>query len=282
MVSGMVGQAARAAHTIASAIPVLPLVGSGMMVSGPKQTGLFGGVDQRHPMRSLTLPAGLNDSNHHLAPARRSRRSRTNGVDPVSSVMSLAILVICPPFAFRLAAAHRAVRRCRTRTVARPRRFHRRCAGPPPGRCRSRRRCCRRRTRDGRSSRPIRRRIGCAQWCPARTAMPSALSALPTSMGSCPASTKDNTLALWSAVPTMRTPGMAARRGGVLEQGVLVGRDPFDAHLSTYNAALRRGHRIGDIAGARLELVRQTLIDPRARWSRRRSCCRRPARRRLG
>ena len=46
-------------------------------------------------------------------------------------------------------------------------------------------RCCRTPATDARSP-PARsrRRIGCAQWCPARTAMPSWFSASPTSIGS--------------------------------------------------------------------------------------------------
>ena len=43
--------------------------------------------------------------------------------------------------------------------------------------------------------------------------MPSLFWALPTSISSCPARTNDRTLALWSAVPTGRSPGMSASRG---------------------------------------------------------------------
>ena len=108
------------------------------------------------PMRSLTLPGRVErlPAWHHLRsgsvghPAQPHQR-----VDPVSSGdVAWAILVICPPFAFRLAAA--SVPSAGVVPGRLPGRgaSRRRCAGPPPGKVSIRRRCCRRRTRDGRSS----------------------------------------------------------------------------------------------------------------------------------
>jgi len=51
-----------AAQTIACAIPVLPLVGFRMIVSGFDQSRLFGGVNHRHTDAVLDACAGLNAS----------------------------------------------------------------------------------------------------------------------------------------------------------------------------------------------------------------------------
>ena len=98
IVSGMVSthRYPRAAHTMARAIPVLPLVGSRMIVSGLIRPACSAASIMDTPMRSFTLPAGLNDSSlaatSATAPAV-TRRSRTSGVFPISSVMSSAILI---------------------------------------------------------------------------------------------------------------------------------------------------------------------------------------------
>src|ERR1700761_4016781 len=104
IVSGIVSahRYPRAAHTMASAMPVLPLVGSRMMVSGLISPAFSAASIMATPIRSLTLPAGLKDSSlaatSATAPAV-TRRNRTRGVFPVSSVMSLAmpmfLLLIC-------------------------------------------------------------------------------------------------------------------------------------------------------------------------------------------
>ena len=98
IVSGMVSthRYPRAAHTIARAIPVLPLVGSTTMVSGLIRPAFSAASIIATPMRSLTLADGLKDSSfpRTSAPAPSvTWRSRTSGVLPVSSVMSLAILL---------------------------------------------------------------------------------------------------------------------------------------------------------------------------------------------
>jgi hypothetical protein len=64
MVSGMVRTILipRAAQTIASAMPVLPLVGSTITVSGPINPASWAASIIATPIRSLTLPAGLKNS----------------------------------------------------------------------------------------------------------------------------------------------------------------------------------------------------------------------------
>ena len=64
IVSGIVSTIGmpRAAHTMASAIPVLPLVGSTTIVSGPMSPAAWAASIIETPMRSLTLLAGLKNS----------------------------------------------------------------------------------------------------------------------------------------------------------------------------------------------------------------------------
>ena len=95
IVSGIVSthRYPRAAHTIASEIPVLPLVGSRMIVSGRICPACSAASIIATPMRSFTLAAGLKDSSFATtsAPAPSvTRRSRTSGVPPTSCVMSSA------------------------------------------------------------------------------------------------------------------------------------------------------------------------------------------------
>ena len=79
-----------AAHTKAKAIPVLPLVGSTMVVSGPIRPSASKASIMDQPMRSLTEPRGFMNS--HLP--RISARTpwawaildmRTSGVLPMVS-----------------------------------------------------------------------------------------------------------------------------------------------------------------------------------------------------
>ena len=84
----------RAAHTMASAMPVLPLVGSTMTVSGPISPASWAASIIATPMRSLTELAGLKNSSLAAtsAPAPSvTFRIRTSGVWPTSSVMSFAM-----------------------------------------------------------------------------------------------------------------------------------------------------------------------------------------------
>src|ERR1035437_3609771 len=80
---------------MARAMPVLPLVGSTSVVRPGAMTPACSAasiIDR--PMRSLTLPPGLNDSSLPtiVAPLRsESVRSRTSGVPPISLVMSSAM-----------------------------------------------------------------------------------------------------------------------------------------------------------------------------------------------
>ena len=71
-------------------MPVLPLVGSTIMVSTPILPARSAASIIARPMRSLTLESGLKNS--HLAntvacPAGISRLMRTSGVPPMVSVM---------------------------------------------------------------------------------------------------------------------------------------------------------------------------------------------------
>ena len=96
MVSGMVRMIGipRAAHTMARAIPVLPLVGSTMMVSSVMAPAAIAASTIEAPMRSFTLEPGLKNSSLATTSATTSSaigRTRTRGVLPISSVMSLAI-----------------------------------------------------------------------------------------------------------------------------------------------------------------------------------------------
>ncbi len=77
-----------AAHTKASAIPVLPLVGSMITVSGPILPSASSASIIDQPMRSLTEDSGLKNS--HLPRmsastpyASASRDRRTSGVAPI-------------------------------------------------------------------------------------------------------------------------------------------------------------------------------------------------------
>src|SRR6188768_3406528 len=96
MLSGMVRMSLYplAAHTNASAMPVLPLVGSTMTVSRSIFPSRSAASIIATPMRSLTLESGLKNS--HLASTTACSRGitrliRTSGVPPMVSVMSLKI-----------------------------------------------------------------------------------------------------------------------------------------------------------------------------------------------
>ena len=91
--------------------------------------------------------------------------------------------------------------------------------------------------------------------------MPSALSALPTSSGSWPASTNDSTLAFSvCGADQADAVDVGQSRSGVLEQCMLVGRDAFDANPFDVAQRLAETDGVGDVAGARLELVGRPLI----------------------
>ena len=82
---------------MANAIPVLPLVGSKTMVSGPMSWAFSAAFNMATPILSFTLCAGLKLSS--LATTRAStcsvnRRRRTRGVFPTSSVTSSAMAAI--------------------------------------------------------------------------------------------------------------------------------------------------------------------------------------------
>ena len=88
----------RAALTNASATPVLPLVGSRMIVSFLISPRFSASSIIATPIRSLTLLIGLNDSSlaSTVAPAPLVRRfSRTSGVLPIVAVIFSYIFVHC-------------------------------------------------------------------------------------------------------------------------------------------------------------------------------------------
>ena len=96
MVSGMMNAhlMPRAAQTMARPMPVLPLVGSSTMVSGLMRPCFSSASTIDTPMRSFTLCAGLKYSSLHAMVASipaATRLSRTSGVLPISSVVSLAM-----------------------------------------------------------------------------------------------------------------------------------------------------------------------------------------------
>src|ERR1700733_11243776 len=102
MVSGMVNTSRypRAAATCASAMPVFPLVGSRMMVSGLIRPASSAASIRATPSRSFTLAAGLKDSSLATtsAPAPSvTRFNRTRGVLPISCVMFSAMLTVAIP-----------------------------------------------------------------------------------------------------------------------------------------------------------------------------------------
>ena len=89
-----------AAHTIASAIPVLPLVASTIVVRpGSIRPSASAASIIATPIRSFTLPPGLADSTfpyNCTPPPRRSlspsiRGNSTSGVSPTSSAMLIGI-----------------------------------------------------------------------------------------------------------------------------------------------------------------------------------------------
>ena len=88
-----------AAHTIASAIPVLPLVASTIVVRpGSIRPSASAASIIATPIRSFTLPPGLADSTfpYNRTPSLRSLSpsspgSSTSGVSPTSSAMLIGI-----------------------------------------------------------------------------------------------------------------------------------------------------------------------------------------------
>ena len=78
-------------------MPVLPLVGSTMRVSGVMRPWASAASIMATPMRSLTLPRGFMDSSLAAMAAGRPRAmvfSRTRGVEPTACMMSGSIPVI--------------------------------------------------------------------------------------------------------------------------------------------------------------------------------------------
>jgi hypothetical protein len=81
---------------MASAMPVFPLVGSRMIVSGLIRPACSAASIMATPIRSFTLFAGLKNSNLATTSATApsvTRRSRTSGVPPTSCVTSSAMLM---------------------------------------------------------------------------------------------------------------------------------------------------------------------------------------------
>src|SRR5450432_1087366 len=122
---------------------------------------------------------------------------------------------------------------------------------------------------DGRTvaSCPNRRRMGCAQWCPARTAIPLRFRYWPMARGSCPASTNDTAPTRADGAPTRDSPGtdesparrldmrrcscaaIGERRRAGLEfrRQWSVGR-PLERHVLDHaSAALPRRHLLEDV-----------------------------------
>src|SRR5450759_1205247 len=86
----------RAAHTMARPMPVLPLVGSRMMVSGLIDPARSAASIIDRPIRSFTLCEGFWNSSLASTSATHpcvSRLMRTSGVLPISSVTLWAILM---------------------------------------------------------------------------------------------------------------------------------------------------------------------------------------------
>jgi hypothetical protein len=90
MSSGMVRMSRypRTAHTMASPMPVLPLVGSTTVAPGRNRPRRSASSIMETAMRSLTLPPGLSDSilpSTTALPGLGTRLSRIRGVAPTSS-----------------------------------------------------------------------------------------------------------------------------------------------------------------------------------------------------
>ena len=91
--------------------------------------------------------------------------------------------------------------------------------------------------------------------------MPSALSALPTSERFVAGQHEGQHAGLLLGGADQSHPGnVGQQRSGVLQQCVLVGRDPLDADLLDVAQRLAEPDGVGDVAGAGLELVRQPLV----------------------
>jgi len=89
----------RTAAVKANAIPVFPLVGSMMMLSGDNNPAFSAALIIATPIRSLTLCAGLKYSSFSTifaTPLTFNRLRRTSGVLPINSVMSLYIFMQTP------------------------------------------------------------------------------------------------------------------------------------------------------------------------------------------
>jgi hypothetical protein len=94
MVSGIVRMQRYpfAAHTNASAMPVLPDVGSTIVVPSPTRPSRSSASIIETPILSLTLAIGLNDSSFNRTSARAPwaalvLAARTSGVSPIVSAM---------------------------------------------------------------------------------------------------------------------------------------------------------------------------------------------------
>ena len=123
--------------------------------------------------------------------------------------------------------------------------------------------CCRARTKAAPSlSTPKRRRIGCAQWWPARTAIPSRSSALPTSSARQPSTRNETTPARSRGCADQPHAGNASQtRHGRLDQFVLVRARSPPCRCGRDSRSPRQAHGVGDVAGAGLEAFRRGLIE---------------------
>ena len=82
---------------MARAMPVLPLVGSTMMVSGLDQAAFLGGIDHGDADAVLDAVSRVVEfqlGDHSPAPSVSGCR-RTSGVLPINSVTLFAIFMIC-------------------------------------------------------------------------------------------------------------------------------------------------------------------------------------------
>ena len=84
-----------AAATNASAMPVLPLVGSTRVAPGASTPRRSASSTSATPTRSLTLPQGLRDSSftNTRAPRVSRRLISTSGVLPTDSVIAEKIMI---------------------------------------------------------------------------------------------------------------------------------------------------------------------------------------------
>jgi hypothetical protein len=103
--------------------------------------------------------------------------------------------------------------------------------------------------------------MGWAQWWPARTAMPSSLSALPDLFRAVAVEDEGQHAGLVVGRADQARPGTVTALGGVHQQVMLVAGDVLDADPLHVVDRRAQAHGVGDVAGAGLEAGRGAVVE---------------------